>query len=114
MASATSERGLKKAQARQKEDRAVTKRVILLLMSTVDGRRWLYNELAAANMFNVDTGLDPFQMAYDKGIRNVGLRWLAGINEFAPAMYIRMMEEATSIKLDFEVTEDDDGIGTDD
>lgn len=108
MSSATSEKGIAKAKAKQALDLAAAKETITALMATVAGRRWMYNELAEARMFNVDTGLDFAQMAYDKGVRNTGLRWLALINRYCPAMYIRMMEEATNIKLDLEQT--DDGI----
>lgn len=107
MASATSEKGQRKQLARQAADKKSAIATVTLIMSTIDGRRWMYNELSAANMWNVDTGLDPYQMAYDKGLRNVGLRWLAAINTICPSMYVRMMEEATNIKLDIEDSEDD-------
>lgn len=107
MTGTTSERGLAKALARQTKDRLAAQRTITLVMSTIDGRRWMYNELADAHMWDVNTGIDPYQIVYDKAQRNVGLRWLEAINRHCPAMYIRMMEEATNIKLDLETTNDD-------
>lgn len=108
MSSTTSEKGLRAARARQKKDMEIDREVIVALMSTVAGRRWVWLQLEFAQLTNGNAELDPYYMAFEKGRRNTGLKLLASVTGHAPSMYVRMMEEATSIKLTFEEENNDD------
>lgn len=97
--SATNERQIKKRQAQQRRDRITDELVTKQLMSTIDGRRWVWLRLSAANMFAGNENLDPYYMAFEKGIKNEGYRLLRDVTSFTPQEYITMTEEARSIKL---------------
>jgi hypothetical protein len=100
MTSATNERQIQRAKDQQAKDRRGEVTVIQALMSTVDGRRWVWLQLEFARCFVEDSGLDPFQMAYDKGRRNTGLKLLASVTQHTPQMYIRMTQENTGVQLE--------------
>jgi hypothetical protein len=97
--SATNERGIRKRREQQKRDRITDELVTKQLMSTADGRRWVWLRLSEAQMFSGNENLDPQYMAWEKGIRNTGLRLLNDVTTFTPQQYIMMTEEARSIKL---------------
>jgi len=81
-------------------------------MRSVDGRRWIWLQLERLAVFRADEGLDPMRMAFDKGIRNEGLRLLADVTRICPNEYIRMTQENTGVSLDpsnDESESDDDG-----
>ena len=97
--SATNERQIKKRAAQQKRDRITDELITKQLMSTIDGRRWVWLRLSEAGMFNGNDNLDPYYMAWEKGVRNGGLRLLKDVTTFTPQEYVTMTEEARSIKL---------------
>lgn len=97
--SATNERQIKKREAQAKRDLITRELVTKQLMSTVDGRRWVWLWLSRANIFLATENLDPYHMAYDKGIKNEAIRLLNDVSAFTPQEYITMTEEARSIKL---------------
>lgn len=107
--SSTNERQIKKKRAQQKRDRMTDQIVTMSLMSTVDGRRWVWLRLSEAGVFTGNDNLDPQYMAWEKGVRNGGLRLLSDVTKFTPQFYITMTEEARSIKL----TEEPEDVGTD-
>jgi hypothetical protein len=97
--SATNERQIKKRRAQQKRDRLTDEIITKQLMSTVDGRRWVWMRLSEGNVFQGTDNLDPYYMAWEKGSRNSALRLLRDVSSFTPQEYITMTEEARSIKL---------------
>lgn len=108
MTSATNERAIRARDDRLKKDRAVNKTVIGALMSTIDGRRWIWLRLEEARIFVADEDLDPARMAFGKGTRNAGLRLLADVTTFCPREYVRMTEENTGVNLTEETTDGGD------
>jgi hypothetical protein len=99
MTSATNERQVKLREEQQRRDRLTDEIITKQLMSTPDGRRWVWLRLSEARLFNEDEDLDPGRMALAKGRRNAGLRLLADVTTFTPSLYITMTEEATSVQL---------------
>ncbi len=99
MASATNERQIKARNEAIKRDRALDELVIRSLMSAPNGRRWVWNRLAEAQIFVESESLDPAVLAYEKGRRNAGLRLLNDVTKFTPQDYIRMTEENTSVSI---------------
>lgn len=112
MTSATSERAQRAAKKQAARDEDINKTVISTLMSTVQGRRWIWLELCFAQVFIACESLEPARLAFNEGRRNTGLRLLASVTRHAPAMYVRMTEENTNIKLvDEEQQEQDEDNG---
>lgn len=99
MTSATNERAIRARNAAIKRDRALDELVIRSLMSAPNGRRWVWNRLAEAQIFNESSSLDAAVLAYEKGRRNPGLRLLNDVTKFTPQDYIRMTEENTSVSV---------------
>jgi hypothetical protein len=97
--SATNERQIKKRASQQKRDRITDELITKQLMSTIDGRRWVWLRLSEGNVFYGNENLDPQYMAWEKGVRNSALRLLRDVSSFTPQEYITMTEEARSIKL---------------
>ena len=97
--SSTNERQIRNAQRRAKKDVEIEKTVISTLMRTVDGRRWLYNQLAFAQVFAGTEALGHAEMAFEKGRRNTGLKLLDSILRHAPTEFTRMLEESSGKSL---------------
>jgi len=68
--------------------------VIVSLMSTEPGRRYVWDKLAYAGIFATTFSTDPIQMAFNEGQRNQGLLFLNDVIEYCPDMYILAMREA--------------------
>jgi hypothetical protein len=101
----------KKAKAQAEKDLETNKTVIVALMSTLDGRRWMWLRLSESMLFQADTQLELGVMAWRAGMRNAGLRLLQDVTSFTPDMYVRMTKENTSVALQ---EEEDERIGPDD
>lgn len=74
------------------EDRKV--RVILSLMATPDGRRYVREHLELAHVGTNPFNSDALKMAFNCGEANVGQRYMADVMNAAPQLYMQMMEEA--------------------
>lgn len=67
------------------------------VMSTPDGRRFIWALLGVAGIYRTSfTGNS--ETFYREGARNVGLRYLALIEENCPELYLLMYGEATAGK----------------
>lgn len=97
--SATNERGIKRRAQQQRRDRLTDEIITKQLMSTPEGRRWVWLRLSEGQIFVGNENLDPQYMAWEKGNRNSALRLLADVTTFTPHDYIVMTEEARKIKL---------------
>lgn len=98
--SASNERQIREANERQRRDRITDRVITEALMSSVDGRRWVWLRLADAQLFVEDADLDPYRMAYTKGTKQFALRLLRDVNRFAPEAYITMTRENTAVALE--------------
>lgn len=106
--SSTNERQIRAKIKQKQRDRITDEIITKQLMSTPDGRRWVWLRLGEAALFLENEDFDPGRMAYAKGVRNTGLRLLNDVTRFAPHEYIVMTQEATSVKLLEEPVEEPD------
>lgn len=102
MTSSTNTSQRKAREDAAKNDRRIDKEVTIGLMSHPDGRRWVWNRLSEGYIFVADTGLEPYRMAYEKGLRNTGLRLLKDVQAFTPNDYVRMVNENTGADMEVE------------
>jgi hypothetical protein len=63
------------------------------VMSTQEGRRYIKELIEYCGVFKTSYAVDN-RIYYNEGIRNVGLKLIADINESCPELYVMMMEEA--------------------
>jgi|SRR6185312_161274 len=98
MTSATNERQKAAREAQARRDRVTDKIVIGSLMSHKDGRRWVWNRLTEAQIFNQSEDLDHAQLCMKVGLRNAGLRLLRDVTTFTPNEYILMTNEAMAVE----------------
>lgn len=101
------------ATKRFREDERVNAQVIRALMSTQDGRRWLWLRLSEAQLFDDIETTDPMLLVRLNGKRSWAVRLLTSITRYAPALYIRMTEENIGRTLE-ESPNDDTDNGSDD
>lgn len=95
--SATSKTQLRKANAQDKHDANVERMVVEGLMAHANGRRWVWLQISAAQVFQEGSSLDPYMMAFDKGRRAFGLRLLAMVTGHTPKHYLTMTRESADI-----------------
>ncbi len=75
------------------QDRIESKR-LRTVMSTPEGREWMWNHLAECNVFHVGFAPDPYVHAFGAGRRNVGLELLDKLHKHAFDLYQSMEIEA--------------------
>ena len=86
----------KEIRRKEKSARLVEKTrgsVIIELMSTTNGRNYVWDQLASAHVFSTSYSPDALQMAFSEGERNSGLRLLNDIIDWCPEQFIQMMRE---------------------
>jgi hypothetical protein len=64
------------------------------VMSTIEGRHWLWDVLGDCHVFATTFTGDALQTAFNEGSRNVGLRLLADIMLACPDQYVQAQREA--------------------
>lgn len=106
---AASERTIRARNKQILKDRETNTTVITTLMHTIDGRRWIWLKLESAGCFRSDEGLDPYRMAFEKGVRNEGLRLLADVTRITPSLYITMTTENSGVAFKDETNDGRDG-----
>ncbi len=95
--SASSRRQIEAQRARQRRDDEVEEAIIHIIMRNPEGRRWMWNQLAFCRAFHVDANTDPGQMAFEKGLRNYGMKLFTAVGRFAPAEYLTMTREMSMV-----------------
>jgi len=68
--------------------------VIIESMATPQRRRYVWEKLAAAGIFQTTFSTDPLQMAFNEGQRNAGLVLLNDVIQYCPEQFIEAMREA--------------------
>lgn len=89
-------RDIEKAALTQRSDKAVNSLIIKTLMSSDKGRRWIWLELSAANVFasTICWGPDGYaQTAFKEGQRSRGIAMLNAVTTLCPNEYITMTRE---------------------
>ena len=67
--------------------------IIKALCESLEGRRWLWNQLQAAQSCQSSGNFDHAWMAYREGLRNQGLKLLSSITRYCPEAYLTMTRE---------------------
>lgn len=68
--------------------------VLISIMSSTPGRRWVWDKMGAAHIFQTSFSVDAVQMAFNEGERNQGLLLLNDIMQWCPDQFILAMREA--------------------
>lgn len=63
------------------------------VMSTKQGRRFMWRLLSSAGIYRMSFSTDPLVMAFNEGARNAGLRQLNDIMEACPERNAEMLED---------------------
>jgi hypothetical protein len=109
MANAGSRKDVEKAERQAKQDETTRKVVIQSLMSTKDGRRYLWLELADGGIFSQSFTTAPGAfgiMCFSEGRRSSALRLFSDIQRWAPQQFVKAMIENASVEIK---EEKDDG-----
>lgn len=69
-------------------------KVLRGIMSTTNGREFIWNRLEAAHVFTISPPTDALAMAFQQGERNQGLQLLSDIMRWCPDEFIESMREA--------------------
>lgn len=105
----SSPKSAKRAEERAKLDRLGEELTIRAIMSTPEGRRWMWLRLAEGQLFVPNPTLDPYEMAFEKGRRLSALGLLTPVQSITPEMYLRMTTENSGVQLNQQQDQDDDG-----
>lgn len=64
------------------------------IMSTEEGRRFMWRLLSKSNVFHSSFSPDPYVAAFKEGCRNFGLEMFDGLHRSCPELYALMADEA--------------------
>ncbi len=94
----------------QADDLRVEEQITILLMSSAQGRRWVWIRLTEAGIFRTHFDyIDSHpRMSYADGLRNAGLRLYAAVQKYALPEFVRMMEESAKVDLHLNTTEEEE------
>ena len=84
---------IKKAEAREKRGREREVDDMAWVLSTPQGRRFIWRYLGECGLFR-SSFVGQFQTFFNEGERNIGLKLLADVNDAHPEAYVIMMKEA--------------------
>ena len=72
--------------------------VLVSLMSTIQGREFLWSKLETANVFSTTYSDSALRMAFAEGLRAAGLSLLNDVIQWCPDLFIQAMREANQRK----------------
>lgn len=98
-ANAADARQVSRKRDRAKADEAIAGVVVRALMSTVDGRRYIWLRLSSMHIFSSTFTTNALTSAFQEGERNVGLQLYAEVTRFAPQAVFQMMVENSAVEL---------------
>jgi hypothetical protein len=90
---ASNRRHVMLAEKEAKGSELIDKEVVLSLMTTTNGRKWMHDRLSEAHIFASSFQLNALGTAFAEGERSQGLRLLNQIMLFCPDQYVLMMRE---------------------
>ena len=102
---ASDTRQIKAATKRSKTDRALDDGVLLMIMTTQNGRAWIWRHLGRCHAFQTTYTGDNNATNFRCGEANIGLELIADLLRACPDQFIFMMREAN----DGGRTDDDSG-----
>ena len=89
----TNRASIRKAEKAARHAERERRDVIVNLMNSASGRRYIYNKLSDAMIFQTTFSTNALQMAFNEGNRNNGLKLLSDLMQHCPDQYILMMRE---------------------
>jgi hypothetical protein len=98
------------ARVRARQDREV----MLSIMTSLSGRRWVYNKLASLNAFHTPFTGETNSTLFNCGMQNAGFAFLAEILGAAPAEYLMMLRENSNDNASDDASNDSSGDDADD
>lgn len=81
------------AQAKRDDARREADEDLRWVMSTAQGRRFMWRLLGDCGVFRASFNPEAATMAYLEGKRGIGLQAMAHIDRACPEQYLRMQEE---------------------
>lgn len=90
---ASDRRHVKLAAKDAKASELVDKDVVVSIMGTTSGRKWMCDRLTESHIFATSFTLNALGTAFAEGERSQGLRLLNQIMLFCPEQYVQMMRE---------------------
>ncbi len=91
---ASDRKSIRKAEKAARQSDRTRQEVITNLMSTTQGREWLWGLLESCHIFAQTFTSDPLATAFAEGRRNIGLAILGDIMFACPDQYITAAREA--------------------
>ena len=91
---AADRKDIRKAEKAATVARAQRLQFIHTMMTSAEGRTFVYDFLLDGNVFRTTFSSDPLQMAFAEGNRNSALKLLADVMAACPDLYIIMTREA--------------------
>lgn len=92
--SAANRKDIRAAEKSSKVAEASRQSVLVGLMSTIEGRAYVFADLEFCHVFVDPFTGDALAEAFQKGVRTVGLKLLADLMTYAPDQFILAMREA--------------------
>lgn len=91
---ANNKRQIREAKKMARQDHLAKLATVNQLMSTNQGRQYVYNLLCICHVFSPSFNTNALSMAFAEGERNVGLILMADIMAICPDQYINLQREA--------------------
>ena len=91
---AADRKDIRRREKQAKLDTRARAEVVASIMSTVQGREWLWDKLASARIFSSTFNGDALQSAFNEGQRAFGLAMLAEVLSTCPDQFIQAQREA--------------------
>lgn len=85
---------VKKAAKKEKRGRERELNDICLVMSSKEGRRFVWRFLEHCGPYKTSFGQGNDQTNFNEGVRSVGLKLIADINDARPEGYLQMLKES--------------------
>lgn len=91
---AANRKDIRLAEKAQLIEGTITREVIAGLMSVANGRHYVYDRLADANVFTDSFSPDPYVHAHQAGLRASGIALFNDLILYAPDNFVLMLKEA--------------------
>lgn len=90
---AASRKDVRAQEKAAKVTETMTREVIAGIMSTTNGRWWIWNVLSSCHVFETSFTTDPMLTAFREGERSLGLSLLGTIMAHCPDQYVQAARE---------------------
>ena len=95
MSNAADPRAIRKAKQSEKQRRDRDRKDLRDVLSTVQGRRFVWKQLEQSGVFRLSIAFgEPQRTDFNEGRRSLGLALMADIHALDPALYVQMATEA--------------------